>query len=219
MKKIYIASTSKHKTGELRQMLNPFGYEVHDLTEFADYVPPEETGATFLENAHIKARGLRSFLADLSEDERRKVKGDSLVLADDSGLECEDLGGAPGVYSARYSGPHATDATNNAKLIADLQTIPLLTRAARYVCALILITADGAEKSIVATCEGCITFEPKGQNGFGYDPYFYLPELNKTMAELSPEEKNRISHRGKALRQLLAALPINHSSAKSSKRP
>ena len=137
----------------------------------------------------------------------RKIdKKNIFILADDSGLECEDLEGAPGVYSARFAGENATDAQNNQKLIEKLRVITHLTRAARYVCALVVITPDGKQHEIEETCEGLITFEPKGKNGFGYDPYFYLPEYNQTMAELDPQEKNKVSHRGKALKKLLKML-------------
>lgn len=202
MKTVYVASTSKHKISELRQMLAPQGYDVSDLTEFADYIPPEEAGTTFLENARIKARALCDFLNKHFALHKPRLT----ILADDSGLECDDLDGAPGVYSARYSGANASDTENNSKLISEIGKLQHPTHTARYVCALIFLTPDGAEKSIVETCEGQITFDPKGKNGFGYDPHFYLPELGKTMAELSPEEKNRISHRGKALKRLLAVL-------------
>lgn len=199
MKTVYIASASKHKVGELRQMLAPLGYDVRDLTEFESHVSPEETGSTFLENARIKARALKFHLNQLAINQTN-------ILADDSGLECDDLGGAPGVYSARYSGENATDTTNNLKLVSEISKLPHPTYATRYVCALIFLASNGTEKSIVETCEGQIISNPKGENGFGYDPYFYLPELGKTMAELMPEEKNRISHRGKAFKKLLEAL-------------
>jgi len=199
MKIFYVASTSKHKSGEIRQMLAPLGYDVRDLTEFSDYIPPEETGATFLDNARIKAHAFKSYLDQLTTNK-------AAILADDSGLECDDLDGAPGVYSARYSGVNATDTTNNLKLVSEIRKLQQPTYSARYVCALIILTPDGVEKSIVETCEGQIIFDPKGKSGFGYDPHFYLSELGKTMAELTLEEKNRISHRGNAFKKLLADL-------------
>lgn len=196
MKTLYIASNNKHKIRELEQMLSGKGFVVKGLQEFPDYKSPEETGKNFMENAHIKALALR-----------KKIKAKNIfIIADDSGLECEDLEGAPGIYSARFAGENATDEQNNKKLIEKLKTITHLTRAARYVCALALITPDGKQHEIQETCEGLITFEPKGKNGFGYDPYFYLPEHNKTMAELDPEQKNKISHRGKALQKLYGIL-------------
>jgi XTP/dITP diphosphohydrolase len=192
MKTLYIASNNKHKIRELEQMFSGKNFIVKSLSDFPKYQSPKETGKNFMENAHIKALALR-----------KKIDTKNVyILADDSGLECEDLEGAPGIYSARFSGDNATDDQNNKKLIEKLKTITHLTRAVRYVCALVLITPDGKQHEIQETCEGLITFEPKGKNGFGYDPYFYLPSSNKTMAELDLEQKNQISHRGKALRKM-----------------
>lgn len=200
MNPLYIASKNKHKTEELKAMLASQDFEVHDLNDFAEYISPEETGTTFVENAKIKAQALQNFLV-------KKGITNAYILADDSGLECDDLGGAPGVYSARFAGENATDQDNNKKLITDIQKLPHPTRQARYVCALAFLSPQNESKEIIGTCEGHIVFEPKGQHGFGYDPYFYVPEFEKTMAELSPETKNQISHRAQALQKLLRTLP------------
>jgi len=157
-----------------------------------------------MENARIKALALSDYLKKSSD--RQLATSDYFILADDSGLECEDLGGLPGVQSARFAGENATDDQNNQKLIHLFQQQTHLSRAIQYVCAMILILPDGKEIEIEETCQGHIVFVPKGKNGFGYDPYFYLESYDKTMAELSPDEKNKISHRGKALRLLVKEL-------------
>lgn len=197
---IYIATKNWHKLKEIRQILSGLGFTVTGLDDvvFKGYDSPEEVGLTFKENAVIKAQALSEFI---------KEKGLSgYVLADDSGLECEDLNGEPGVLSARYAGPDATDDDNNKKLIATFEQMSHQTRAAQYVCSMVLIDPHGKMSHIEDYCTGHIVMVPKGQNGFGYDPYFYLEEYDKTMAEISAEEKNKISHRGKALRQLVQEL-------------
>lgn len=201
MNTMIVATRNQHKVREIGQIVSEFGFQATGLEKFADYVLPEETGQTFLENARIKAYALKKYLFErFSGTERQNM----FILADDSGLECDDLGGAPGISSARFAGPNAGDEENNAKLIESLKQVTHLSRGARYVCSMILICPDGCEEHITATCGGHIVMMPQGRNGFGYDPYFYLEDFNKTMAELSAEEKNGISHRGKALRSLLA---------------
>ena len=155
----------------------------------ADLPDPEETGTTFAENALIKARYYME-------------KTGLPALADDSGLAVDALDGAPGVYSARYAGTHGDDAANNAKLVAEMTAVAPQDRGAEYVCELALVYPDGTKRTARGICRGEIVLEPRGTGGFGYDPYFYLPEREKTMAELTLEEKNRISHRGEALRIL-----------------
>lgn len=196
MQTIYIASGNAHKIQEITAMLKPLGLEVKGLKEFKGYESPEETGSTFIANAHIKADALF---------QRLQTEGiNAFVLADDSGLSCEDLDGAPGVYSARYAGPQATDEQNNEKLVQTFRdNLEHQTRAAKFVCAMVLLDPQGQSKEIEACCSGRIVLSPSGKNGFGYDPYFYLEDLDKTMAELSPEEKNKISHRAKALQVLV----------------
>jgi len=156
---------------------------------------PEETGTTFLENALLKAR-------------HAAAAAGAPAIADDSGLEVDALGGAPGVYSARYAGPGAGDAANNAKLLRALAAIPAGARRARYRCVLAYVDGpdDPAPLCAEGAWEGTIVDVPRGRGGFGYDPLFWLPELAMTVAELDPDEKNRLSHRGRALRALRARL-------------
>ncbi|EKD41891.1 MAG: Nucleoside-triphosphatase [uncultured bacterium] len=189
---IILATRNIGKVRELKELLGS-KWQVQSLEDIGFTGEIEETGETFKENALIKARTLF-----------KKTGG--FVLADDSGLECDDLAGAPGVYSARYAGPTASDEENNLKLIEQLMGIHDANRMARYVCALVLIKPDGLEFVVEETCEGLITFSPSGSGGFGYDPYFYLPEYKCTMADLPPDEKNKISHRGKALNKILNAI-------------
>ena len=190
-KQIILASRNQGKIRELKNLLGDswsvVGLDDPDFSEFTGEI--EETGTTFRENALIKARAVHQQCG-------------GFVLADDSGIECDDLEGAPGVYSARFAGPKATDEQNNAKLVELLQAAQDPNLRARYVCVLALINPVGEEFVVEETCEGIINFEPKGSGGFGYDPYFYLPDYSCTMAELPLEEKNKISHRGKALRKI-----------------
>jgi len=160
----------------------------------------EETGTTFAENALLKAR-------------HAAAASGAAAIADDSGLEVDALGGAPGIYSARYAGERpgdaaAVDAANNAKLLAALQGVPFEARRARYRCALVYVDGPGdtAPLHTQGVWEGYILEAPRGSGGFGYDPYFWLPELGLTAAELEPERKNRLSHRGTALQALRSAL-------------
>ncbi|MFC5700554.1 XTP/dITP diphosphatase [Cohnella faecalis] len=202
---VLIATKNRGKTKEFRKAFEPIGVTVTDLNE-TDGIPPiEETGVTFAENAMLKAR------------EVARLTGIP-VLADDSGLCVDALGGAPGVYSARYAGEGAGDKANNAKLLSELgagtaQTDaepsgePRTLSAARFVCSLALY--DPATDTAVTsegTVEGLILAEPRGEAGFGYDPLFWVPGFGRSMAELTPEEKNAISHRGNALKLLLEKL-------------
>lgn len=192
-----IATGNAGKLREFRSLLAGLPF---DLTSSAELgLPtPDETGATFLANALLKARHAASLCG-------------AAAIADDSGLEVEALNGAPGIYSARYAGADADDAANNAKLVGSLAGLPPASRRARYRCALVFV-ADAAAAPLIAAgdWEGFILDAPRGTGGFGYDPYFWLPELNQTAAEMAAAEKNRLSHRGKALRALreqLAAQP------------
>ncbi|MBU0505282.1 MAG: RdgB/HAM1 family non-canonical purine NTP pyrophosphatase [bacterium] len=204
MKTIVIASKNKHKINEIGQMLSALAFTTQSLLDFPDYVSPEETGATFLENAHIKAQTLADYLQKNSL--QGSIHRTLYILADDSGLSCKGLKGAPGVLSARFAGLHAGDNKNNQKLIGAFLNNSELSRAAHYTCAMVILLPDKTKKEIEERCYGKIVTEPKGSNGFGYDPYFFLEKHQRTMAELSPEEKNSISHRGKALRNLLKEL-------------
>ena len=193
MKQVILATGNKGKIIEFQKALASVGMEGIPLKEVADLEEPEETGETFLENALLKAHYYAEKLG-------------KAVLTDDSGLSVDALGGAPGVYSARYAGVHGDDEGNNQKLVEEMAHYPEEERTAQYVCALAFVDAAGREVTAIGTCEGLIHLEPKGTNGFGYDPYFYVPAFKKTMAELDLEVKNSISHRGKALQILLDKL-------------
>ena len=197
---ILLATTNAGKIRELTQILSGRGNGVRGLDVLPGYVPPIETGRTFEENSRLKARAVRQYL--LSRPGAVADAANLLILADDSGLECEDLNGAPGVDSAYFAGPHSTDLENNRKLILELAKILQPTRRACYVCLLVCLAPDGTEKIVRGSCEGLIVDSPRGTNGFGYDPHFFLPEYGMTMAELPAETKNQISHRGRALREM-----------------
>ena len=192
MKEIMIATGNRNKTREYREMLEPLGYEVHDLSEI-EHVDTDETGTTFAENALIKARSVHD-----------KVR--MMTIADDSGLSIRALNGEPGIYSARYLEPHDY-AYKNRTLISRLEVCD--DRYAWFTCAIALIDHDGEEHIFEGIMEGEIADEPKGDNGFGYDPIFVVPEFGKTSAQLDPDTKNSVSHRGKATRMLLEYLK-NH---------
>lgn len=187
-KRIVFATGNAGKMKEIRMILSNLGLEVVSMKEAGISAEIEEDGATYEENALIKARAAAS----------AAVSGD-IVLADDSGLEIDSLGGEPGVYSARYLGENTPYNIKNAKLIERLRGVPEERRTARFVCAIAAVLPDGRELTTRAAIEGRIGYEEKGEGGFGYDPIFYVPELRKTTAELSGEEKNLVSHRGKAL--------------------
>jgi XTP/dITP diphosphohydrolase len=186
MPALVVATRNTGKLREIQALLAGLPVEVLPLPPDASEVA--ETAATFAGNAEIKAR---------AAFEQSKI--DAWVLADDSGLEVDALTGAPGVHSARYAGPNATDADNVTKLLAALRGVPDEARTARFRCVLALLAPDGRLWSVDGTCEGRIAHAPRGEHGFGYDPVFLLPELGRTMAELPPEQKNRISHRARAL--------------------
>ena len=190
--KIVLASGNKGKLREFRQMLEPMGYEIHPQSEF-NVTEAEEPFGTFVENALAKARHV-SRQTGLP------------AMADDSGICVDALGGQPGVHSARYAGDPKSDDRNNQKLIADLAGVE--NRAANYYCVLVYVRSADDPQPIIADgrWSGIVIDEPKGENGFGYVPYFLVPEFGKTAAELSPEEKNACSHRGKALQALMEKL-------------
>lgn len=184
--KIFIATKNQKKLTELERILIPMGFEVLSEKDLSETFPDvEEDGTTFEENAIIKASA--------------GLKNTGLIsVADDSGICVDYLGGAPGIFSARYSGEHGDDESNNQKLLSELAGVPLSKRTARYVAAIACVFPDGKKFTVRGECEGKIGFEPKGSNGFGYDPYF-ISELG-VMAELTSEQKDSISHRGKALK-------------------
>jgi XTP/dITP diphosphohydrolase len=190
--RILIATRNRGKLSEFRALLEPPGFEVICLTDLAIKKEVDETGGSFAENARLKALAY-SHETDLP------------VIADDSGLEVFSLGGMPGVESARYAGSGASDADRIRKLLSELART-CGPRGARFVCALALAQGGAILLETEGECRGEIGFEARGTNGFGYDPVFLLPELGKTMAELSESEKNTISHRARALQSLLASV-------------
>lgn len=185
--RIIFATGNEGKMKEIRMIMADLGLEILSMKEAGLYADVDENGATFEENAIIKAKGI----AELCED---------IVLADDSGLEVDALNKEPGVYSARYMGEDTSYRIKNANLIERLHGVPDEERTARFVCAIAAVLPDGRILETRETIEGRIGYEERGENGFGYDPIFMVPELGKSTAELSPEEKNVLSHRGKALR-------------------
>ena len=189
--KVIFATGNMGKMREIRAIMSDVDAQILSMKEADVYADVEEDGTTFMENAFIKARAV-SKLA--------KEKGiDAVVIADDSGLVVDALGGEPGIYSARYLGEDTPYSIKNAKIIERLEGVADEDRSARFVCAMAAVFPDGSEESFEATYEGRIGYEEKGPNGFGYDPIFYLPDRGLYSAELDPDEKNRISHRGKAL--------------------
>ena len=189
--KFVLASQNKHKLVEMQSILSAHGVEVVLESELGLSVDVEETGSTFAENAMIKAKAV--------------MEASGLpAIADDSGVCVDALDGAPGVYSSRYAGADGDDAANNAKLLAELAGVPDGERAARFACTLVFIDEDGTETVARGTVEGAIGHEPRGEEGFGYDPLFFPDAFGgeRTLAEVSQEEKNAISHRGCALRVL-----------------
>ncbi len=193
MRTIVLATTNPGKVREFGQLFAASGLSLHvvGLREVGLEAPPE-TGTTFAENALLKARHAATATGHLA-------------FADDSGLEVDGLGGAPGVHSARYAGEGAGDEANRQRLIAELAGVPEAARGGRFRCAIAIAQPDGTAGVAEGSCEGVAITTPRGANGFGYDPLFFLPEQGRTMAELAPEEKNAISHRARATAR---AVPI-----------
>ncbi|MCC2669881.1 MAG: Nucleoside-triphosphatase rdgB [Armatimonadetes bacterium] len=186
---LLIATKNAGKIRELRELLHDLPLELVGADEMPEV---DETGATFAENAELKARAAAAWSGEWS-------------LADDSGLEVDALGGAPGVHSNRYWGDGTTETDRNQHLLNDLREVAPEQRTARYRAVVAIASPDGRIWLFEGACEGVIQDEPRGENGFGYDPHFYIPRFSRTMAELDPVTKNRISHRGEAFR---AALPL-----------
>ncbi|MDZ7374048.1 MAG: XTP/dITP diphosphatase [candidate division KSB1 bacterium] len=184
--RIVVATRNRDKLREICELLDADRFEILGLDDVQGVPEVEEDGATLEENALKKAR-VAAQVTGLP------------ALADDTGLEVEALGGAPGVYSSRYAGEGATYADNVRKLLNELRGVPFEQRRARFRCVVALVH-DGVEEVVEGTCPGVITEEPRGEGGFGYDPVFLVPEVGKTFAEMSLEEKNAVSHRGKAFR-------------------
>lgn len=187
--KILVASNNKGKLREFNSILGELGIECVSMGDMGIDIEVEENGTTFLENAKIKA-----------EEIYKIVK--MPTVSDDSGLEVDFLGGEPGVYSARYAGEHGNDKKNNEKLLSNLKDVPYNKRTARFKSVVYLVLDENTSLYAEGTVSGIILNEEKGENGFGYDPLFYSEELGKTFAEATGEEKNSISHRGNAIREL-----------------
>ncbi|MDN3522868.1 RdgB/HAM1 family non-canonical purine NTP pyrophosphatase [Halomonas ramblicola] len=193
--RLILASGNLGKLREFDQLLRPLGYDVHPQSAFE--VPEiEETGLTFVENALLKAR-------------QASRVGGLPALADDSGLEVDALDGAPGIYSARYAGEPKSDERNNARLLEALAEVPEGRRRGRYWCVLVFLrhAEDPVPRIVQCSWEGEILAHPRGEDGFGYDPLFWLPDRGMSVAELPAAEKNRLSHRGRALQALAEHLP------------
>ena len=193
---LVLASGNKGKLSEMRALLAPAGISVEPMSLYTEQ-SPEETGLSFVENAIIKARHVAA------------VSGKA-ALADDSGLEVDALSGRPGIYSARFAGAHASDSDNNALLLELMEDVETERRSARYHCVMVLMRTPSDPMPLIcsASWEGQILYAPQGNNGFGYDPLFYVPDLQCSAAELDKAHKNRISHRAKALRTLMSTLGL-----------
>lgn len=192
--KIIFATGNQNKMKEIHMILQDLGMEILSMKEAGVSIDIEENGATFEENAMIKA----SAIAELPE-----VKAmNAIVLADDSGLEIDHLNKEPGIRSARYAGTDTSYLIKNNLLLSRMKGVPDEERTARFVCAIAAVFPDGEKEVVRGTMEGRVAYEIAGANGFGYDPIFYLPEYGCTSAELSPEKKNELSHRGQGLRMM-----------------
>ncbi len=198
MKRIVFATGNAGKMREIKRILGDLGVEIVSMKEAGIATDAEENGKTYEENALIKARAVAALTGDC-------------VLADDSGLEIDYLNKEPGIYSARYMGEDTSYRIKNANLIERLEGVPDEKRTARFVCAIAAVLPNGKELTVRAAIEGRIGYEEKGEGGFGYDPIFYVPELQKTTAELTEDEKNSVSHRGKALRLMKEELKRDES--------
>ncbi|OCG19834.1 MULTISPECIES: XTP/dITP diphosphatase [unclassified Gilliamella] len=198
MKKIVLATNNQGKVNELQKLLADAGFDIIAQSQF-NVPDADETGLTFIENAILKAR------------HTAKLTG-LPAIADDSGLAVNSLGGAPGIYSARYAGEHGNDKSNNQKLLKALQNFPKEKRTAYFYCALVFMRHENDPTPIICLGKwnGLILNEEQGDGGFGYDPLFYVPELGCTAAQLTKEQKSQISHRGQALKQLIAKIKIDY---------
>ncbi|HWL11162.1 MAG TPA: RdgB/HAM1 family non-canonical purine NTP pyrophosphatase [Planctomicrobium sp.] len=191
---VILASRNKKKSAEIQALLAPYGIPLRSVAEFPDVQDIVEDGLSFQENAEKKASQTAMALKQWA-------------IGEDSGLKVDALGGAPGIYSSRYSGENATDDANNAKLIADLNGIPDEKRGAGYVCHVAVADPNGIIRlNVEATCRGRMIHEPRGSNGFGYDPYFQIPEYHKTFGELATVVKQHLSHRARAFERLIPQL-------------
>jgi XTP/dITP diphosphohydrolase len=193
--KILLATANKGKIKEISDLIRGLPLELLSFSDIVDYPEIQEDGNTFEENALKKARILAGSTG-------------ITTIADDSGLCVDALNGRPGVYSARYAGANSSDAEKIAKLLEELKGVPEERRTARFVCVIALVTAQGEERVFPGVCEGRISIEPLGSGGFGYDPVFFYPELNTTFGTLPLEQKNKVSHRARALALLIKHLKL-----------
>jgi XTP/dITP diphosphohydrolase len=193
MRRLILATNNPHKVREIRQIMADLPLDVLDASQIADPPDPEENGTTLPENAIIKAKAFYEATG-------------AWALADDSGLEIDALGGQPGVISARFAGPGCTFSDNNEKVLRLLEGVPEEKRTARFRCVAALVMGRDSVETFDGRVEGVITSEVRGEEGFGYDPIFFSPELGVTFAEASADDKNRVSHRGRAFRAVAARL-------------
>ncbi|MGV3464050.1 MAG: XTP/dITP diphosphatase [Heyndrickxia sp.] len=193
MKQVIIATKNKGKAKEFEKLFSPYDIKVLTLLDFPDVADIEETGSTFEENAIIKAESLSK-------------QFQTMVISDDSGLIVDALNGRPGIYSARFAGEEKDDEANIKKVLFEMEAIPPEKRTARFYCAIALAIPGEKTKTVSGACEGEILKEKRGTNGFGYDPIFWIKDKGKTMAEITSEEKNLISHRAKAIQKLISLL-------------
>jgi len=193
-RQIVLASRNRKKSQEVTEILAPYGFEVISVTEFPDVPDVVEDGESFAENAAKKATTVAREIG-------------RWTIGEDSGLSVDALQGAPGIYSARYSGPDADDDANNEKLMRELESVPDDQRGAGYHCSVALSNPQGeVQIAVEGTCRGRIIREPRGSGGFGYDPYFLIPEYHRTFAELGSVVKHRLSHRARAFTQFIPLL-------------
>lgn len=203
MKQIIFATGNAGKMKEIREILNGTGWNVLSLKDAGIDAEIEENGTTFEENAKIKAEGIRNWCLENGIPGCSGISAkEIIVLADDSGLEIDYLNKEPGIYSARYAGTNTSYDIKNSLLLSRMKGVPDKQRTARFVCAVAAVFPNGDKEVVRGTMEGCIGYEIAGANGFGYDPIFFLPEYGCTSAELAPEKKNELSHRGEALRMM-----------------
>lgn len=200
MKKIIFATGNGHKMEEIRMILEAPDIEILSQKEAGITADIIENGSTFEENAMIKAEEIARIASEMDEYK------DAVVLADDSGLEIDYLNKEPGIYSARYMGEDTSYDIKNQALLDRLAGVPDEKRTARFVCAIAAVFPDGTKEVVRGTMEGIIGYKIEGENGFGYDPIFYLPEYGMTSAQLPPEKKNELSHRGEGLRKMRAII-------------
>jgi XTP/dITP diphosphohydrolase len=200
--RIIFATGNKDKMREIRQILGDLKWPILSMKEAGISSDPEETGSSFEENALIKARAAANMLEDSSQ---------TIVMADDSGLEVDALNKEPGIYSARYLGEDTSYKIKNQNILDRLEGVETEKRTARFVAAIAAVLPNGESLSVRGVIEGKIGYEERGANGFGYDPIFYLPDMSCSTAELAEEEKNKISHRGRALKKMKQLLEEKYS--------